>query len=84
LVWTPAAKGNHEIFESIISPGKTLILASWRDLTAANDLAPHAFAGATNLRHRRIRVIRDYGMSDRREAPQYFDPATRRNRQAAE
>jgi hypothetical protein len=24
------------------------------------------------VRHRQVRVIRDYGMRDRREAPQYF------------
>jgi hypothetical protein len=28
-------------------------------------------------RLRRIRVVRDYGMFDRREAPQYYPEATR-------
>jgi hypothetical protein len=29
-----------------------------------------------SLRHRRVRIVRDYGMYDRREAPQYYPPAT--------
>ena len=28
--------------------------------------------GVAALRHRRVQVIRDYGMHDRREAPQYL------------
>ena len=28
--------------------------------------------GANHLRHRHVRVIRDYGMFDRAEAPQYY------------
>jgi hypothetical protein len=26
------------------------------------------------LRHRQVRIIRDYGMQDRREAPQFYPP----------
>ena len=29
-------------------------------------------AGIDKLRHRRIRVVRDYGRFDRREAPQFY------------
>jgi heme-degrading monooxygenase HmoA len=62
-----------EVFESIYNPGKLLLLASWRDMAAAAAWTPRAVAGG-RLRHRRVRVIRDYGMSDRREAPQYYPP----------
>jgi heme-degrading monooxygenase HmoA len=65
---------DHEVFESITNPGKLLLLVSWRDATAADQWKPRALAGG-NLRHRRVRVIRDYGMSDRREAPQYYADA---------
>jgi heme-degrading monooxygenase HmoA len=58
---------DHELFESITTPGKLLLLASWRDDAAADAFAP---VGAN--RHRRVRVIRDYGLFDRREAPQYY------------
>jgi len=34
------------------------------------------------LRHRRVRIIRDYGMFERREAPQFY-PAVRRANRAA-
>jgi heme-degrading monooxygenase HmoA len=69
-----------EVFESIYNPGKTLLLASWRDASVAKGFAPQpTSAGA--LRHRGARVIRDYGMFDRREAPQYF-PAVNPDRAA--
>jgi hypothetical protein len=29
------------------------------------------------LRHRQVRVVRDYGMRDRREAPQYYPEVAR-------
>jgi len=56
-----------ERFESIYTPGKLLLLISWRDAAAAD--AWHCPASA---RHRRVRVIRDYGLADRREAPQFY------------
>jgi hypothetical protein len=31
-----------------------------------------SFDGVEALRHRVVRVIRDYGMFDRREAPQFY------------
>jgi hypothetical protein len=57
-----------EMFASIYTPGKLVLLASWRDAAAAQSWEP---AGST-LRHRQIRIIRDYGMFERREAPQYY------------
>jgi len=61
----------HELFESIYNLGKMLLLVSWREAPAAGNWMPNPVpAGA--IRHRGARVIRDYGMFDRREAPQYF------------
>jgi heme-degrading monooxygenase HmoA len=62
---------DREIFESIYNPGKLLLLVSWRDAVAADNWKPRTIAGG-ELRHRRLRIIRDYGMFDRREAPQYY------------
>jgi heme-degrading monooxygenase HmoA len=62
---------DHQLFESIYTPGKLLLLVSWQDAAAAERWHPKAPAQGT-LRHRRVRVIRDYGMKDRREAPQYY------------
>jgi heme-degrading monooxygenase HmoA len=62
---------DHQTFESIYTPGKLLLLVSWRDAAAAERWVPTKPAQG-KLRHRRVRIIRDYGMSDRREAPQYY------------
>ena len=39
---------------------------------------PTASPAVASMRHRAVRVIRDYGMFDRREAPQYFLPVVSR------
>jgi hypothetical protein len=62
-----------ELYESITTPGKLLLLVSWRDAAAADAWQPPSPA-----RHRRVRVIRDYGMADRREAPQFYPDVARR------
>jgi heme-degrading monooxygenase HmoA len=67
---------DQEIFDSIYNPGKSLLLASWQDRAAADRWKPHAAASGT-LRHRQVRIIRDYGMDDRHEAPQYY-PSVKR------
>jgi heme-degrading monooxygenase HmoA len=67
---------DHEIFESITNPGKLLILGSWRDAAAARDWQ-RAPAGGAAIRHRSVRVIRDYGLNDRREAPQFYPAVAR-------
>ncbi len=62
---------DHEVFESITNPGKLLLLGGWREAAPAEAWGPQAAAGY-ELRHRQIRIIRDYGMLDRREAPQFY------------
>jgi heme-degrading monooxygenase HmoA len=64
---------DQELFESIYNPGKVLLLLSWRDAVSAGHWMLPAVDGV-DLRHRHVRVIRDYGMFDRREAPQYYPP----------
>jgi len=66
----------HELFESITNPGKLLILASWRDGSAAANWYPERHTDGSEIRHRQVRVIRDYGMFDRREAPQFYPDVT--------
>ena len=60
-----------DVFDAVLTPGDIILLVSWRDQAAAE-----AFEGAVSLqdgaRLRRVRVVRDYGMFDRREAPQYY------------
>ncbi|MGH7031168.1 MAG: antibiotic biosynthesis monooxygenase family protein [Stellaceae bacterium] len=61
----------YEVFGSITEPGKQLLLVSWRNAAAAAQWPPRSSSGS-GLRHRSVRVIRDYGLRDRREAPQYY------------
>jgi heme-degrading monooxygenase HmoA len=69
----PIASGlvSWDVFDAVLTPGDVILLMSWRDQAAAE-----AFEDSLSLqdgaRFRRIRVIRDYGMFDRREAPQYY------------
>ena len=70
-----------ELFNSIYTEGKQLLLVSWRDSTATEAWRPPAsLTNAGRIRHRCVRVIRDYGLADRREAPQFYpDVAPRRD-----
>ena len=67
----PRAEGliEHKVYDSITNPGHLLLFAVWRDATKWQ---PKSFADAGEIRHREVRVIRDYGMFDRREAPQFY------------
>jgi heme-degrading monooxygenase HmoA len=56
-------------FDSIMRPGNGLALLGWTDQAAAK-----AGIQAMPGRHRIVRVIRDYGMFERTEAPQYYPP----------
>ncbi len=63
---------DHDIFDSIYNPGKFALLIGWKDAQAASKWSPRKIEGVEKLRHRRIRVVRDYGRFDRREAPQFY------------
>ena len=58
-----------DVFEGIVEPGKFILLTAWRDGAAMGSAQ-----SGSDIRHRRVRVIRDYGMFDRAEAPQYYPP----------
>jgi heme-degrading monooxygenase HmoA len=68
----------HDVFDSIYIPGKVAVLAGWADADDAAAWTPSPSAPGSHaigaIRHRRVRVVRDYGMRDRREAPQYYAP----------
>ena len=63
-----------DVFDAVLTPGDITLLMSWKDKANAE-----AFEQVASLedgkRLRRVRVIRDYGMFDRREAPQYYPDA---------
>lgn len=76
-----------ERFESLTQPGKILSLSFWRDEAAVARWRRHEqhreaqIAGRTGIfRDYRLRVaavVRDYGMSERAEAPQPAPEASR-------
>jgi heme-degrading monooxygenase HmoA len=65
-----------DVFDAVLTAGDLILLIAWR-----GDAAATAFEQAVKLpegaRIRRVRIIRDYGMFDRREAPQYYPPVER-------
>ncbi|HEY2682219.1 MAG TPA: antibiotic biosynthesis monooxygenase [Steroidobacteraceae bacterium] len=61
-----------DVWKSIYKPGKAAVTAGWRTKAAAKAWRPKPIQGA-KLRHRIVRIVRDYGMFDRREAPQFYE-----------
>ncbi|PLQ00019.1 antibiotic biosynthesis monooxygenase [Cupriavidus pauculus] len=65
-----------DVFRALQAPDEVIAVATWRDESAA--LAYEMSARVPNdVRQRTIRIVREYGMFDRREAPQYFDEVRR-------
>ena len=62
----------HDVFDSIYNPGKLVLLVGWKDAESASAWPAKKIEGVEKLRHRRIRIVRDYGRFDRREAPQFY------------
>ncbi len=74
----PYASGmlSWDVFEAVLTPGDLILLISWADRAAAEAFeknTPDPVPAEGRLRH--VRIVRDYGMFDRREAPQYFADA---------
>ncbi|SOE98947.1 Heme-degrading monooxygenase HmoA [Burkholderia sp. OK233] len=63
-----------DAFDALMTPGDVIAVATWADLEAAEAFERNApLPEGVRLRH--IRIVREYGMFDRREAPQYFAEA---------
>jgi heme-degrading monooxygenase HmoA len=67
-----AALVDFDVFTSIYVQGKQALLAAWRDRESAEAFQPSLVYDDARVRHRVVRVVRDYGMFDRRESPQYY------------
>jgi heme-degrading monooxygenase HmoA len=66
------AVAGHDVWANIYNPGKMALLVGWKDAKAADAWQPKKIDGIAELRHRKVRVVRDYGRFDRREAPQFY------------
>ncbi len=64
-----------DVYDAVLTPGDLMLTLAWRTKEDAE-----AFTKSSTLprpaRRRQVRIIRDYGLSDRREAPQYYPPAS--------
>jgi heme-degrading monooxygenase HmoA len=65
-----------DVFEAVLTPGDVILLISWRNHEAAETYETKTKL-TNDARLRRVRVVRDYGMFDRREAPQYYPDSKR-------
>lgn len=59
-----------DVYDAVLSPGDIILMLSWRDHDAAEAYENTGIPDGARLR--RVRVVRDYGMYDRRENPQYY------------
>jgi heme-degrading monooxygenase HmoA len=66
-----------DVFDTVLTPGDLILILNWKDNAMAED-----FEGSAELpegaRIRGVRIVRDYGMYDRREEPQHYPDAANR------
>ena len=63
-----------DLFDAVLTSGDLILLISWKhDAAARSYVSALAARAAERVRH--VRVVRDYGKYDRREAPQYYADA---------
>jgi heme-degrading monooxygenase HmoA len=67
-----------DVYDAVLTPGDLILMMSWKMKANAEAFAESVrFPADGRLRH--VRVIRDYGMFDRREAPQYYPAMERKS-----
>lgn len=71
-----AGLGSWDVYDAVLAPGELILQTSWHTHAAAADYE-ESLELPDGARLRRVRVVRDYGMYDRREAPQFYPAPTR-------
>src|ERR1700722_7841545 len=64
-----------DVCDAVLSPGDVILLLSWLTHDAADEFAHEPLPIGARLRQ--VRLVRDYGMFDRRENPQYYPEVER-------
>ena len=74
----PKAAGlvSWDVYDAVLTPGNLILMTVWKSKTDADAFAKVAMLPPGG-RLRQVRIVRDYGMFDRREAPQYYPDAER-------
>ena len=62
-----------DVFDAVLTPGQAILMLVWTDRPPPR-VIDETRSSTDQRRVRDVRVIRDYGMFDRREAPQYYPP----------
>jgi heme-degrading monooxygenase HmoA len=65
-----------DVYDAVLTPGNVILMISWKNAAATKQFE-RSINSSEGVRFRQIRVVRDYGMFDRREAPQYYPDAKR-------
>jgi hypothetical protein len=66
-----------DVFDAVLTPGDVILMMVWKSKEDAEVFTKTAMLPpGGRLRH--VRVVRDYSMFDRREAPQYYAAVERR------
>ena len=65
-----------DVFDAVLSPGDVILMLSWRTQAHAESFESRVTL-PEGARLRQVRVVRDYGMFDRRENPQYYPEVKR-------
>ena len=60
-----------DVFDAVLTPGDLILLMTSRDQKTADELK-RSISLEEGARLRQVRILRDYGMFDRRESPQYY------------
>lgn len=65
-----------DLYDAVLTPGDIILMATFKDnMTAESFIDSVSMPDGARLRS--VRIIRDYGMFDRHEAPQYFPETPR-------
>jgi hypothetical protein len=66
------------VYDAVLTPGDLALMMVWKNAGALDrfENVDEPLLPATH-RVRHIRIVRDYGMFDRREAPQYYPDVPR-------
>ena len=70
-----------DVYEAVLTPGDLILMTVWKTKADAETFGK-SVKPPEGGRLRHVRVVRDYGMFDRREAPQYY-PTVERPRSGA-
>jgi heme-degrading monooxygenase HmoA len=68
-----------DVYEAVLTPGDLALMMVWKNceaLTNFENIDELLLPDTHRIRH--VRIIRDYGMFDRREAPQYYPEVQRK------